>query len=559
MIHIAQKTCLGGLSKRSAIRVAALAAAAGIVMAIGGCTTEEPQADDRKVDILITGGQVYDGAGNPWVEQDIGITGDKISFVGRADTAGVEGKETIDAKGLAITPGFIDMHSHADADKPEHRKMLPQRYQGITTVVVGVDGDGKDTVSADFARYRESGMGANLLTYVGFNAAREAVMGMSDKPPTPEQLKAMQDYVERGMQGGAFGLSTGLFYTPASYAKTDEVIEVAKVSGRYHGIYDTHDRDLGAVYQGIGYLASTAEAIEIGEKSGNKVIFSHFSPQSVRNYGRAPEGAKLIEDARARGVDVMAAQHPYTATQSGLKPYTLPDWAVAGGKDAMLDRYRDPATRARMQADSEAMIAIRGGAEKLVFTQTGNREDIDQELVGLNLKQVADKWGVTPFEAAFRLVSENYEMGVGVMNRDLYDIENIRFLAKQDWMMTCTDGYSMPAGEGAAHPRTFGAFTNKLRRLVLDEHQVTLPYAIRGMTGLPATFLGLEQRGLIKEGFYADINVIDLAKLRDNATYEDPQRYSEGMVEVIVNGDFALRDGKPTESMPGLPIARGES
>lgn len=551
MTKFAQKLYLRRPSNKSVIRTVALVATVATLVSICGCALEQPA--DRKVDILITGGQVFDGAGSPWVQRDIGITGDKITFVGRADMAGVVGKETIDAKGRAVTPGFIDMHSHADPDKPDDRKMLPQRYQGITTVVVGVDGYGKDTVADDFARYRQTGLGTNLITYVGFNDARQAVMGMSDKPATPEQIKAMQDYIDRGMHGGAFGMSSGLFYTPGAYAKTDEVIEVAKVSGRYHGIYDTHDRDLGAVYQGIGYLASTAEAIEIGEKSGNRVIFSHFSPQSQRNYGRAPEGAKLIEDARARGVDVMAAQHPYTATNSDLKAYALPTWAIAGGKDAMLDRYRDPATRTRMQEDSDAMLAIRGGAEKIVFTE------LDPDLNGLSLKQVADKWGLTPFETVIRLTSRQFELGTGVMNIDLYDIENIRFLAKQDWMMTCTDGYSMPAGQGTAHPRTFGAFTKKLRQLVLDERVVTLPFAIRGMTGLPATFLGLEHRGLIKEGFYADINVIDLANLRDNATYEDSQRYSDGMVDVIVNGRFALRDGKPTETMAGVPIARGES
>ncbi|MFE7720523.1 amidohydrolase family protein [Nocardia rhizosphaerihabitans] len=547
-----QKARLGRLSKSSAIRIVAVVAAATTLMSVCACTAEH-QASDRKVDILITGGQVFDGAGNPWVQTDIGITGDKISFVGRADTAGVEGKETIDAKGRAVTPGFIDMHSHANPNKPEDLKMLPQRYQGISTVVVGVDGFGKDTVAKDFERYRQTGLGANLITYVGYNDARIAVMGYSDQAATPDQIKAMQDYIERGMQGGAFGMSSGLFYQPAVYAKTDEVIEVAKVSGRYHGIYDTHDRDLGAVLNGIGYLGSIAEGIEIGEKSGNKVIFSHFSPQAPRNYGRAPEGAKLIDDARARGVDVMAAQHPYTATNSGLKAITLPPWSVAGGKDAMLDRYRDPATRARMEADHEALLAIRGGAEKMVVNE------VDPEIDGLSLKQISEKWGVSTFDVVIRLISAQFENDVLVMNKELYDIENIRFLAKQDWMMTCTDGDSAPPGPGSTHPRSYGAFTNKLRRLVLDEHQVTLPYAIRGMTGLAATFLGLQNRGLIKEGFYADINVIDLAKLRDNATYEDPRQYSEGMVEVIVNGGFALRDGKATETLPGLPIARGES
>lgn len=539
------------------MRVAAVAATLATVVSMSSCSSDRPKADE--VDILITGGHVFDGGGNPWGQRDIGITGDRISFVGRAHTAGVVGKQTVDANGLAVTPGFIDMHSHADPGKLEDRKMFPQRYQGITTVVVGVDGGGKDTVAEDFARYRQTGLGANLITYVGFNVARQAVMGMSDKPATADQIKAMQDYIERGMRGGAFGISTGLFYTPAAYAKTDEVIEVSRVSGRYHGIYDTHDRDLGAVYQGIGYLASTAEGIEIGEKSGNRVIFSHFSPQSVRNYGHAPEGARLIEEARARGVDVMAAQHPYTATNSDLKAYTLPTWAIAGGKEEMLKRYGDPATRMRMQHDSDEMLAIRGGPEKIVFTVDGSDQSDPDQINGLNLKQVADRWSVSTFEAVIRLVSKQFEMGIGVMNMDLYDNVNIRFLAQQDWMMTCTDGYSMPAGEGAAHPRTFGAFTKKLREIVLDEHVITLPFAIRGMTGLAADFLGLTDRGLIKEGFYADINLIDLGKLRDNATYDDPQQYSDGMVGVFVNGQFVVRDGKPTETMPGGPIARDEA
>jgi N-acyl-D-amino-acid deacylase len=526
------------------------AAFAAAILSICGIASAQPAA--KIVDILIKGGHVLDGAGNPWVQRDIGITGDLISFVGHADLAEIVGRETIDANGLLVTPGFIDMHSHADPVDAGARKMLPELYQGITTVVVGVDGGGSDTVAEDFARYRVSGLGTNLITYVGFNVARFAVMGMSAQPATPAQVKAMQDYVERGMRGGAFGMSSGLFYTPGTYAKTEEVIEVAKASGRYHGIYDTHDRDLGSVYQGIGYLASTAEGIEIGERSGNTVIFSHFSPQGRHNYGRAPEGAKLIEAARARGVDVMAAQHPYTATNSDLFAYTLPTWALAGGRGSLLKRYKDPATRKRMQLDEEAMLTIRGGAEKIMFT------DPDPQLNGLSLQQVADKWHVSPFDAVMRIAS-TYREYSAVMNMELYDIENIKYLAKQDWMMTCTDGSSAPAGTGAVHPRSFGAFSKKLRDLVLEQAVVSLPYAIRGMTSLGATFLGLKQRGLIKEGFYADINVIDLAKLRDNATYTHPQQYSSGMVQVIVNGRFAIRDGKATEALAGRPIARGES
>jgi len=351
------------------------------------------------------------------------------------------------------------------------------------------------------------------------------------------------------MRGGAFGMSSGLFYTPATYAKTGEVIEVAKASGRYHGIYDTHDRDLGAAYQGIGYLASTAEGIEIGEKSGNKVIFSHFSPQGRQNYGRAPEGAKLIGDARAPGFDVMAAQHPYTASNSSLFAYPLPACAVAGSRNQMLERFSDPAVRKRMRDETEEMLNIRGGPEKIIFT------DRNPEVNGLSLRQVAEKWGVTPFDAVVKIAINREHSPV--MNIDLYDVNNIKFLARQDWMMTCTDGDSTPAGPGTAHPRSFGAFPKKLRDLVLDEPVVTLPYAVRGMTGLAAQFLGLEHMGLIKEGFYADINVLELSKIRDRATYTE-QRYSEGIVDVLINGKFAMRDGLPSGVLAGRPIARGE-
>jgi N-acyl-D-amino-acid deacylase len=527
--------------------------AIGLTLVLAGVAGfASAQAEGRFVDVLIRGGHVLDGGGNPWVARDIGVTGDRISFVGQADAEGVQGRETIDARGLLITPGFIDMHSHASPDDPEARKMLPQLYQGITTVVIGVDGGGEESVAEDFARYRKTGIGANVVTYVGFNAARLKVMGMSDKPATPAQIRAMQDYIDRGMRGGAVGMSSGLFYTPATYAKTDEVIEVARASGKYHGIYDTHDRDLGAVYHGIGYLASTAEAIEIGEKSGNRVIFSHFSPQSRNNYGRAPEGAMLIEAARARGVDVMAAQHPYTATLSDLFAYALPTWAVAGGRDAMLKRFADPQTRERMRRESEGMLEIRGGAQKIVFT------DSDPELNGLSLQQVAGKWGVSPFDAVVRIASQENKPFSMVMNIDLYDAWNIRYLARQEWMMTCTDGFSTPAGKGTVHPRSFGAFAKKLRDLVFEEQVVSLPFAIRGMTGLAADFLGLSNRGLIKEGFYADINVFDPGKFRDRATYAEPQRYSEGMVDVLINGQFAFKGGAPTSTLAGRPIARGD-
>jgi N-acyl-D-amino-acid deacylase len=349
------------------------------------------------------------------------------------------------------------------------------------------------------------------------------------------------------MREGAFGLSSGLFYAPGSYANTDEVVALNRVAARYGGIYDTHDRDLGATYQGIGYLASTAEAIAIGERAGTPVIFSHFNPQGAHNYGRAAEGARLIDEARARGVDVMAAQHVYTATQSSLSAYTLPRWAVAGGRDEMRARFGDPDVRRRLDRETMEMLELRGGAEKILIV------DPRPALNGRTLAEVAHAWSVTVPEAVRRIMAEGE---AAVMNLDLYDAANTRTLAQKEWMMTCTDGRTPHPGQDIVHPRVYGAFTRKLRLFVYDDPAITLPFAIRSMTGLASTFFNVPDRGLIREGFYADIAVFDEPRIRDLATYDDPHHYSEGTVHVIVNGRFALRDGMITGDLAGRPVRR---
>jgi len=358
----------------------------------------------------------------------------------------------------------------------------------------------------------------------------------------------MKAYVRKGMEEGALGLSTGLFYSPGFFASTAEVVELNKVAAEYGGIYDTHDRDLGAAYQGIGFLNSTKEAIEIGERAGTPVIFSHFNPQGRHNYGRAPEGARLIEEARARGVNVMAAQHPYNATQSNLSAYAIPRWAAVGGHRAMVRRFDDPAIARRLDVETMEMLEIRGGASKIRFV------DERAELNGKTLAQVAEGWRM-PVPAAVRriLVGGN----ASVMNLELYDNENTRYLAAKDWMMTCTDGRTPPPGTEIVHPRPYGAFSLKLRAFALDDSVITLPFAVRSMTSLATTFLGVPDRSLIRPGFYADLAVFDVARIRDRATYDNPHQYSEGTVHVLVNGEFALRDGKPTGGLAGKPVLRG--
>ncbi len=500
-------------------------------------------------DLLLLGGSVLDGSGAPAVVADVAVSGERISFVGDAAAAGLTASDTVDVSGLTVTPGLIDMHSHAELDADHGRDARAFLYQGITTVALGADGGGRSEVAARLRRWAEDGVGVNAFLYVGHNAARREVMGMEDRSPTAEELDAMRAYVRKGMEEGAYGLSSGLFYLPGNYSETEEVIELNKVAAEYDGaIYDTHDRDLGAAYPSFGYLNSIAEGIRIGEEAGTKVIFSHFNAQGAQNYGRAPEGAALIEEARERGVEVAGAHHSYTATQSNLRSYTVPGWVVAGGDSAMVRRFDDPDTLPMIDRQTREMLAIRGGADHILIV------DERSDLNGKTLADVSEEWGLTAPEAARTILRAG---NAAVMNLGLYDDENTRYLAGLDWMMTCTDGRDPGPTRPVTHPRAFGSFTKKLKELVIDEPVITLPFAVRSMTGLAADFLGWTERGYLREDMVADITVLDVATVRDMATYEDPHQYSEGTVHVLVNGVFALRDGVATQEMAGYPLVRG--
>lgn len=516
----------------------------GAVLLLFGCG--EPR--DKSVDLLLANGTVYDGSGGDPFVGDIGITGDEIVFVGDAGSEGIAAETTVDVTGLMVTPGFIDMHSHAVLHLDYAKHALPFLYQGITTAVIGVDGGGTPDIEEEFLGFLNAGIGTNAAAFVGHAAVRRAVIGEDDRAPSSDEMEAMKALVLQGMEEGAFGLSTGLFYVPGYYATTEEVIELAGVTAPFDGIYDTHDRDLGASYKGIGYLASIREAIRIGEESDTRVIFSHFNAQGAHNYGRAHEGAQLIEEARARGVEVAAAQHVYTATQSSLRAYAIPRWVSAGGHEALVARFDDPEVVAELDVATLEMLAIRGGAEKILFASPR------PELNGRTLAEVASNWDLPVPETVRKILRDG---NAAVMNLELYDIENTRYLAQKDWMMTCTDGRPPAPDQNITHPRPFGAFTKKLRQFALDEEIISVPFAIRSMTGLAADFLRLPDRGYLESGMAADIAVFDRDAIRDMATYEAPQRYSEGTVHVLVNGSFALRDTKPTNALAGRPLLRG--
>lgn len=497
---------------------------------------------------LFVGGNVFDGSGSEPMIADVGVSDGKIVFIGDAVSANVTSGDTVDASGLWVTPGFIDAHSHAVLDEDYGKDAVPYLYQGITTVVLGVDGAGTSDVADRLEGWRTSGIGANGIHYVGHGHVRETVMGTENRAPTQDELDAMHALVRKGMDEGAFGLSTGLFYVPGTYASTDEVISLAQTAAEYEGaIYDTHDRDLGAVYEGVGYEASVEEGIRIVEESGLRGIFSHYNLQGAHNYGRGDVGAKFINDARSRGIDVWAAHHPYTATQSNLRSYTIPDWAAAGGQDEIVARLDDPETAEQITSATNAMLQIRGGADKILFV------DPDPELNGKTLAQVSRERELEPAGAVQDILRSGNK---GVMNLQLYDDANTERLAQEAWMMTCTDGRTPRPDQPITHPRTYGAFPKKMRMFVFENDLLTPEFVIRSFSGLAADFFRLHDRGYLREGYVADLVVLDPARYRDLATFESPRQYSEGVVHVLVNGQSAVRDGEATGVLAGLPLTR---
>ena len=528
--------------------VVVIAACALFILAACSPSSDREPLEVIRVEQLFAGGLVYDGSGKKPYLADVGVSAGKIVFVGDAGDSGVVAGDTIDATGLWVAPGFIDAHSHAALDPDSGRAALPFLYQGITTVVLGVDGIGTSNVADQLQLWRDNGIGVNGLLFVGHGFVRSEVMGTEDRAPTPQESQAMQALVRQGMEEGAFGLSSGLFYVPGTYASTDEVIELAKIAADYAGaIYDTHDRDLGAVYQGIGYDASVQEAIKIGEESGLRVIFSHYNLQGAHNYGRADVGAKYINDARARGVDVWAAHHPYTATQSSLQPYTIPGWAAAGSHEEMLARFEDPDLSDEITTATNAMLEIRGGADKLLFV------DSRPDLNGKTLAEIASERELSPSAAVRDILQDG---NASVMNLELYDNDNTRVLAQEVWMLTCTDGIMPRPDQPITHPRTYGAFARKMRLFVFEEPVLTPEFAIRSYSGLAADFYHLPDRGYLREGYAADLVVLDPDEYRDIATYSKPRQFTEGVVHVLVNGTFALRDGEATNALAGIPLTR---
>ncbi|MEO6878516.1 MAG: amidohydrolase family protein, partial [Gemmatimonadaceae bacterium] len=474
--------------------------------ALAGVLSASPALAQQHVDILIRGGTIVDGTGSPQRAGDVGIRGDRITFIGNAAASKITATRTIDATGLIVAPGFIDPHTHTagDLSNPSTRANLAYLMQGVTTVVTNNDGGGPIDIAAQLAGWKKHGIGTNAAVYIGEGSVRSAVMGMSDAAPTAPQLDSMEAIVARGMDAGAIGMSTGLYYAPGSYAKTSEIVNLAKVAAAKGGMYDSHIRDESSYT--IGLIAAVAEAIQIGREAHLPVHISHIKALGVDVWGQSDTVIALIKNARAQGLNVGASQYPYTASGTSVGASLLPRWAEAGGRDSLRARVADPAIRARLVADMENNMRRRGGASTLLISSSK-----DTSILGKRLDAIARARGVSPVEAGLQIILAG-DASVASFNMKDSDIENFMV---QDFISTDSDG-----SEG--HPRKYGTFPKLLREYVYTKHVLTLPQAVHRSSALTAQQLGLKDRGTLATGAFADVIVFDPNTVADRSTYEKP-------------------------------------
>lgn len=532
-------------------------------------------------DLLIKNARIFDGTGNPWFPGDIAVRDGRIVAVGRLSG---EATRVIDAAGKYVSPGFIDIHSHADdgaraaggfRDQNAQIRAAPNLVtQGITTVVVNQDGRSPWPIATQRAQVEKNQIGPNTMLLVGHGAVRTQVMGRdSRRPATAEEIVKMRALVKQAMQEGAVGMSAGLEYDPGRWSVTAEVVELAKELPAFDGVYISHERSEGSdplwyvpSQDGPGpptLLDAVRETIEIGEKSGARVVASHIKAKGANYWGSSAAAISLIERARQRGVDVWADQYPYPTSGTDGSTVLIPDWAInasgasqaSGGRaEALRKTLMDQAKAATVRSDIAHEIARRGGANNVVVY-----EYTDKSLYGKTLAEISKLWRVDPVEAAIQIQLEGLpnRAGGARMRGFSMDEGDMEAFAKQPWVATSTDaGIALLDGPPSTHARFYGSFPRKIRHYAIERGAITIESAIRSSTSLPATIMGLKDRGLIREGMAADLVIFDLATIRDKATFFEPHQYSEGVEYVFVNGVAVVDQSKPTWALPGKVITR---
>ncbi|HDI12200.1 MAG TPA: D-aminoacylase [Candidatus Bathyarchaeota archaeon] len=528
--------------------------------------------------IIIKGGKIVDGTGNPWFYGDIGIKNGKISKIDRLHS---EAEKVIDAEGCIISPGFIDMHSHSDLTPLINPYMESKVRQGVTTEVIGNCGfsaaplndrlreqiletspmlkeaDAKLEWSST-AEYMEvierNGVSLNLAPLVGHGTLRAFVMGYEKRRPTSMELEQMKRLLAESLEQGAFGMSTGLIYPPSCYAETEEIIELCKVVAKYGGIYSSHIR--GEEHQ---LLDSVKEAIEIGEKAKVPVEISHHKAAGRENWGKVKETLRMIEEARGLGVEVTCDVYPYTAGSFGLDSI-LPPYAHEGGVKKMLEKLKDPESRRKLRNDMvkgvgkwRSVASIIGWENIMISYCKGH-----PEYEGKMISELAGQKSVDPFDFVFDLIIEE-KSSTSVVLFSMSE-DDMRRVLKSPFSMIGSDSSARAAygilAAGKPHPRAYGTFPRVLGRYVREEKVLTLQDAIRKMTSFPAQKLGLKDRGLIKEGMWADITIFNPRKITDKATFTAPHQYPEGIKYVIINGKIVIEKGEHTKEKPGKVLRR---
>jgi N-acyl-D-aspartate/D-glutamate deacylase len=491
-------------------------------------------------DILIRNGQLIDGTGAPARSADVAIRADRIVFVGDSAKSSIRAPRIIDAQGLIVSPGLIDPHAHVfeDLSDPRHRSNENYLRQGVTTVITGNDGYGPFNIRTALEKWNGSGIGTNAGLLVGYGSVRRELLASSSRAPTPAELDRMRGLVRKAMDEGAFGFSTGLFYTPQNFGTTEEVIALAKVAAAQGGIYDSHMRD-ESTYS-IGLLGSVEEVIRIGRESGMPVHISHIKALGVDTWGRSKDVIALVRKVRAEGIHITADQYPYSASGSSMNASLLPPWSQDGGEARLYERLDDPAQRAKIAAEAADNMRRRGGENSFLLTSPR-----DAAVRNKRLSEIAKMWNVPPVEAALRIIRDG---GSSIASFNMSE-DDIEAFMKEDWVMTCSDG-------SFGHPRKYGTFPRKLRRYAIDRKVISLERAIYTSSALTADTFRIANRGRIQAGAFADVIVFDPKTLLDTATYEEPEKLAEGMRWVFVNGRPAIDEGKYTGQLPGKTLTR---
>src|SRR5438874_5945053 len=533
------------------------------------------ESKPQSFDIIIKGGTLYDGTGRAPIKADVGIKGDRIAAVGNLSQA--TAPTIVDAKGLAVAPGFINMLSHSETSLIVDPRSLSEIKQGVTTQIFGElsmgplndqmkqrlresQGDVKYeiewTTLAEFLTYLEKrGVSQNVASFIGAPTIREYVIGLGDKPPTPAQLDQMRELVRREMEAGALGITTALIYPPAFFAKTDELIELCKVAAKYQGKYISHMRS-----EGNQLLEALDELIRISREGGIPAEVYHIKAAGQKNWPKIDQLLSHIEAAQNEGLKIRANMYTYTAAGTGLDA-CLPPWTEDGGYPALFKRLRDPATRekiaAEVRVDSNAwenLYLAAGSPDKILLA--GFKSEKLKPLTGKSLAEVAKMRGKDPIETIMDLLSED-ESRIDAMYF-LMSEENVRKELAKPWISFGSDEASQ-APEGVflksnPHPRAYGNFARVLGKYTREEKVLTLPEAVRRLSALPAINLGHDHRGFIQEGMFADVVVFDPATIADRATFDNPHQYAVGVKHVFVNGVQVLKDGEHTDAKPGRAL-----